>query len=87
MPVAFVFSLLRTTVPPATVEEQVASNRVLYDRTVRAGGKRYPIGSVELTPRDWVVHYGRDYPAVLAAKAAYDPRRVLTPGQGIFPVR
>lgn len=83
-PVAFLFSLLRTTVPPATVAEQVAANRVLYDRTVAAGGKRYPIGAVELTPRDWVAHYGRDYPAVLAAKAAYDPRRVLTPGQGIF---
>lgn len=83
-PVAFLFSLLRTTVPPATVAAQLAGNRALYERARDAGGKRYPIGAVELTPRDWVDHYGRDYPAVVAAKAAWDPGRVLTPGQGIF---
>jgi hypothetical protein len=48
------------------------------------GGKRYPVGSVPLTPRDWAGHYGRDYPALVAAKAAWDSRRVLAPGQGIF---
>ena len=83
-PVAFLFSLLRTTVPPADPVQQRADNRVLYDRTRDVGGKRYPVGSVPLSPSDWVVHYGRDYPALLAAKAAWDPRRVLTPGQGIF---
>lgn len=83
-PVAFLFSLLRTTVPPADPQAQRAGNRVLYDRAVHAGGKRYPVGSVPLTPRDWAVHYGRDYPALVAAKAAWDPRRVLAPGQGIF---
>jgi cytokinin dehydrogenase len=83
-PVAFLFSLLRTTVPPADAAAQRADNRVLYDKAVRAGGRRYPVGSVPLTPRDWAVHYGRDYPALLAAKAAWDPRRVLAPGQGIF---
>ena len=83
-PVAFLFSLLRTTVPPADPVQQRADNRVLYDRARDAGGKRYPVGSVPLTPADWAVHYGRDYPALLAAKAAWDPRRVLSPGQGIF---
>jgi cytokinin dehydrogenase len=83
-PVAFLFSLLRTTVPPADPQAQRAGNRILYDRTRNAGGKRYPVGSVPLTPRDWAVHYGRDYPALVAAKAAWDPRRVLAPGQGIF---
>jgi FAD/FMN-containing dehydrogenase len=83
-PVAFLFSLLRTTVPPTTVESQLAGNRDLYDRGVAAGGTRYPIGSVELTRRDWQRHYGRDYPAFAAAKAAWDPRRILSPGQGIF---
>ena len=84
-PVAFLFSLLRTTVPPADPQQQRADNRVLYERTRDAGGKRYAIGSVPLTPRDWVDHFGRDYPAFAAAKAAWDPRRVLSPGQGIFP--
>lgn len=83
-PVAFLFSLLRTTVPPTTVESQLAGNRDLYDRGTAAGGKRYPIGSVELTRRDWLAHYGRDFPAFVAAKAAWDPRRILSPGQGIF---
>jgi len=83
-PVAFLFSLLRTTVPPTTVESQLAGNRDLYDRGVAAGGTRYPIGSVELTRRDWREHYGRDFPAFVAAKAAWDPRRILSPGQGIF---
>ena len=84
-PVAFLFSLLRTTVPPADPLRQRADNRVLYERTRDAGGKRYPTGSVPLTARDWVDHFGRDYPAFVAAKAAWDPRRVLSPGQGIFP--
>jgi FAD/FMN-containing dehydrogenase len=83
-PVAFLFSLLRTTVPPADPVRQRADNRVLYDRARAVGGKRYPVGSVPLTPADWVRHYGRDYPALVAAKAAWDPRRVLAPGQGIF---
>jgi cytokinin dehydrogenase len=83
-PVAFLFSLLRTTVPPTTVESQLAGNRDLYDRGTAAGGKRYPIGSVPLTRRDWVEHYGRDWPAFAAAKATWDPQRILSPGQGIF---
>lgn len=83
--VGWLFSLLRTTVPPADPQQQRADNRVLYERTRDAGGKRYAIGSVPLTPRDWVDHFGRDYRAFAAAKAAWDPRRVLSPGQGIFP--
>lgn len=83
-PVGFLFSLLRTTVPPTAVESQLAGNRDLYDRGVAAGGKRYPTGSVPLTHPDWVRHYGRDYPAFAAAKATWDPRRILSPGQGIF---
>lgn len=83
-PVAFLFSLLRTTVPPTTVESQLADNRDVYDRGVAVGGKRYPVGSVQLSHRDWIEHYGRDYGAFRAAKAAWDPRRVLSPGQGIF---
>jgi cytokinin dehydrogenase len=83
-PVAFLFSLLRTTVPPADPVRQRADNRVLYDRTRAVGGHRYPVGSVPLTPSDWARSYGADYPALVAAKAAWDPRRVLSPGQGIF---
>jgi cytokinin dehydrogenase len=85
-PVAFLFSLLRTAVPPTpeVVTQMVADNRLVYERARDAGGKRYPIGSVQLSPADWRDHYGPDWPAFAAAKARYDPRRVLTPGQGIF---
>jgi FAD/FMN-containing dehydrogenase len=84
--VAFLFSLLRTAAPPTpeVVARMVADNRVVYELARDAGGKRYPIGSVELSPADWRDHYGPDWPAFAAAKARYDPRHVLTPGQGIF---
>lgn len=85
-PVAFLFSLLRTAVPPApeVVERMLAGNRAVYDLAVAAGGKRYPIGSVHLSQADWRAHYGPDWPAFAKAKQRYDPRRVLTPGHGIF---
>jgi cytokinin dehydrogenase len=83
---AFLFSLLRTAVPPTpeVVGRMVADNRVVYERARDAGGKRYPIGSVQFGPADWRDHYGGDWPAFAAAKAQYDPRHILTPGQGIF---
>jgi cytokinin dehydrogenase len=83
-PTAFLFALLRTTVPPTTSDAQLAANRVLYERARDAGGKRYPVGSVPFTPRDWQDHFGRRYPLLRVAKAVWDPRRVLTPGQGVF---
>jgi FAD/FMN-containing dehydrogenase len=84
--VAFLFSLLRTAVPPAPdlVARLVADNRAVYEQARDAGGKRYPIGAVVLSEADWRDHYGPDWPAFAAAKARYDPRHVLTPGQGIF---
>jgi len=83
-PVGWLFSLLRTTVPPADPLRQRADNRVLYDRTRAVGGKRYPIGSVPLTHRDWVEHFGRDWGAFAAAKGHWDPHHILSPGQEIF---
>ena len=83
-PVAFLFAILRTTVPPTDPAAQVADNRALYERARAVGGKRYPVGSVPFSPLDWIAQYGRDYPAFAAAKARLDPRRVLAPGQGIF---
>jgi FAD/FMN-containing dehydrogenase len=82
--VAFLFAILRTTVPPTNPADQLADNRALYERARAVGGKRYPVDSVPFRPRDWVAHYGRDYPAFAVAKAIWDPRRVLAPGQGIF---
>jgi cytokinin dehydrogenase len=83
-PEAFLFALLRTTVPPTTSQSQRVANRALYERARDAGGKQYPVGSVPTTPADWRDHYGPTYPAVLAARGMFDPRRILAPGQGIF---
>lgn len=85
-PVAFLFALLRTAVPPeqAVVARQLADNRALYEAARAVGGKRYPVGSVPFTPADWRDHFGARYPVFAAAKACYDPLRVLTPGQQVF---
>ncbi len=83
-PTAFLFALLRTTVPPTSAESQLAGNRTLYERTRDAGGKRYPIGSVPFTPADWRDHFGPRHPLLRAAKAQWDPQGILTPGQGVF---
>jgi FAD/FMN-containing dehydrogenase len=85
-PVAFLFAILRTAVPPepAVVQRQLADNRALYEAARAVGAKRYPVGSVPFGPADWLDHFGADYPAFAAAKARYDPLHRLTPGQGIF---
>jgi FAD/FMN-containing dehydrogenase len=59
-------------------------NRELYDRARAVGGTHYPVGAIPLTPADWRAHYGPRYPEVAQAKAHFDPKHVLTPGQGIF---
>ena len=51
-PVAFLFAILRTTVPPTDPAAQVADNRALYDRARAVGGKRCPVGSVPFSPLD-----------------------------------
>jgi cytokinin dehydrogenase len=85
-PVAWLFALLRTAVPPdpATVARQLADNRALYEAARAVGGKRYPVGSVPFTPADWRDHYGTRWPAFAADKTGYDPQHTLTPGQGMF---
>jgi FAD/FMN-containing dehydrogenase len=85
-PVAFLFSLLRTAVPPTpeVIAGMLAQNRQVYERARDAGGKRYPIGSLQLSAADWRDHYGPGWPSFAAAKVRYDPQHVLTPGQGIF---
>jgi cytokinin dehydrogenase len=83
---AFLFALLRTAIPPepSVVDAQVAANRTLFERARAIGGKQYPAGSIPFSRADWVGHFGVDYALLAAAKVRYDPRRVLTPGQGIF---
>jgi FAD/FMN-containing dehydrogenase len=51
---------------------------------VALGGKRYPIGSLDVTQADWQDHFRDAWADFVAAKDAYDPDHVLTPGHGIF---
>lgn len=85
-PVAFLLAILRTVSPPndADVQRLLQVNRTLYDRARAVGGTHYPVGAIPLTPADWKAHYGPRYPQFAAAKAGYDPKHVLAPGQGIF---
>lgn len=82
----FLFSLLRTAVPPTPeqVSALLAANRALYDELMEIGGRRYPIGSVELTRQDWRRHFHPRWGELARAKAHFDPLHVMTPGQGIF---
>jgi FAD/FMN-containing dehydrogenase len=82
-PVVFLLALLRA-VPHTETERLLAVNRRQYDEAVALGGTHYPVGAIPLTPEDWRAHYGDRWPAFQAAKHRYDPRGVLTPGQGIF---
>ncbi|MGH8823757.1 MAG: FAD-binding protein, partial [Jiangellaceae bacterium] len=87
--VVFLLGLLRTAPPddPQVVDEMITGNRDLFERARRIGGKQYPIGSIPLSRSDWARHFAPEFGRLAAAKALHDPRRILTPGQGIFPTR
>jgi len=81
----FLFDVLRTAPRDATVvQAEIASNRSLYDRARAVGGTRYCIGSIPFSFADWQAHFGTSYGDLVIAKSAFDPHRILTPGQGIF---
>lgn len=82
----FIFDILRTApADPAVVDALVAQNRDVFERARRQGAKKYPIGSVPFSFVDWIEHFGAAFPTFAARKLRFDPKNVLTPGQGIFP--
>lgn len=62
-----------------------ARNNAWFELARDVGGTRYPIGTLDFTPRDWRRHYGSAWNDLKAAKKKFDPDHVLTPGPGIFP--
>ena len=85
-PVCYLFSILRFAPPvPPVVDGIVAQNRAIYEELRDLGGKRYPISAVPFSHADWIDHFGAKWCAFAEAKDDYDPKNVLTPGQGIFP--
>lgn len=83
----FLFGLLRTAVPPTPQRsaELVAANRALFEQARAVGGFSYPVDSVPKNATDWRHQFGARWPQFVAAKQAFDPDRLLAPGQGIFP--
>jgi cytokinin dehydrogenase len=84
----FLFAVLRTASPdtdalPAAT--MLADNEQLYLQARSVGALRYAIDSVPMTHADWLEQYGPVWPQFAAAKSRFDPRRILAPGQGIFP--
>lgn len=84
--VFYLYDVLPFSAPvPAAVNQWVARNTAWLNRGRDLGGKRYNIGSANLTRQDWRKYFSPVWPAVLLAKLAFDPTNILTPGQGIFP--
>lgn len=82
---AFLFDILRTAPPePDVIAAQIARNRALYEQNRAMGGTIYPIGAVPMTGADWQAHFGPAYAGLVAAKARFDPDRVLGPGPGLW---
>ncbi len=84
---AFAFWLFRSVKPgdEAALSALLASNRDLLAKMTAVGGKRYAPYSMVISPAEWKAHYGPEvWPRLVAAKAKYDPNRVLSPHPAIF---
>jgi len=86
--IVFLFSLLRTAAPDIGAigtDAMIAANSALIQQVRELGGFQYPVGSIPTSRADWHAHFGPEWPSFLHARHRYDPRGILTPGQGIFP--
>ncbi len=84
---AFSLALFRSVKPgdEAALSALLASNRELLAKMTAVGGKRYAPYSMVISPAEWQAHYGPEvWPRLVAAKAKYDPNRVLSPHPAIF---
>jgi FAD/FMN-containing dehydrogenase len=84
---AYALWLFRSVKPgdEAALSALLASNRDLLAKMVAAGGKRYGPYSMVISPAEWQEHFGPEaWRRLVAAKAKYDPNRVLSPEPAIF---
>ena len=86
--VIFLFSILRTAAPDLgaalSADVMLTGNRAMFEQARKLGGYLYPIGTIPMTPSDWQQHFGPEWQFLATARRRYDPRGILTPGQGIF---
>ena len=84
----FLFDILTANAAPgpdpAFQARMMARNRRLFEKARRAGGTRYPIGTIEFNRADWMLQYGDEWPELVRLKQRFDPDGILTPGPGIF---
>jgi cytokinin dehydrogenase len=84
----FLFDILTAAAAPgpdaAFQAKMLARNGKLFDKARRAGGTRYPIGTIAFDRRDWKQQYGSDWDDFRRLKQHFDPDGILTPGPGIF---
>jgi FAD/FMN-containing dehydrogenase len=84
----FLFDILTAAAAPgfdaAFQRRMLDRNRALFEKARRAGGTRYPIGSLEFDKQDWKRQYGSDWNDFKNMKKRFDPEGILTPGPGIF---
>lgn len=84
----YLFDILTTSPLPGPdpdfAAEMLERKPRLYVKARDMGGTRYPIGSLDFTPEDWVAHYGERWLDFQARKRRFDPQGILTPGPGIF---
>jgi cytokinin dehydrogenase len=86
----FSFWLFRSVKPgdEAALSALLASNRDLLAKMTTIGGKRYAPYSMVISSEEWQAHYGPEvWRRFVAAKAKYDPNRVLSPHPAIFEER
>jgi cytokinin dehydrogenase len=80
----FTFNLIRIPATSDTADRLVAANRGVYERVRDAGGTLYPASALPMSPADWREHFGPAFDGLRAAKQAFDPDHVLTPGYEVF---
>ncbi|WP_345610749.1 FAD-binding protein [Pseudonocardia adelaidensis] len=80
----FTFNLIRIPATADPADRLVADNRAVYDRVRAAGGTLYPASALPMSPEDWREHFGPAFERLRAAKEAFDPDHVLTPGYEVF---
>lgn len=78
-------AMLRTQTSDAdVVARMLAGNRTLFKQNRSLGGTHYPFSALELSRRDWRLHFGSDWDALVRAKRRHDPDNIFASGPDIF---
>ncbi|KAK7354648.1 hypothetical protein VNO80_20113 [Phaseolus coccineus] len=82
--VFYVVDFLRTATRFDVVEKFQAQNKEILQFCRKAGIKIREYLTGNKTQQQWVEHFGPKWKLFADRKAQFDPKRILSPGQGIF---